>query len=105
MTKRPDPTKEPEFQKVVRHFVMTAHKPHSAMKIGKSKAKASPMASPPEKCGRPNVMPAEYSIGVSDISSDVPEPMKLLMRENSRALDDEVTSRFRDSHLPKPTPG
>jgi hypothetical protein len=32
-----NPTKDPEFQKVIRHFVTT----HSAMKIGKSKAKAS----------------------------------------------------------------
>jgi hypothetical protein len=32
-----DPTKDPEFQKVVRHFVTTPHKPHSEMKVGKRK--------------------------------------------------------------------
>jgi hypothetical protein len=35
-----DPTKDPEFQKVVRHFVTTPPKPHSEMKAGKRKAKA-----------------------------------------------------------------
>jgi hypothetical protein len=35
-----DPTKDPEFQKVIRHFVTTPPKPHSEMKIGKRKAKA-----------------------------------------------------------------
>ena len=36
-----DPTKDTEFQKVVRHFVTTPPKPHSEMKLGKRKAKAS----------------------------------------------------------------
>jgi hypothetical protein len=31
MTKS-DPTKDPEFQKVVRHFVTTPHKPHEPLK-------------------------------------------------------------------------
>jgi hypothetical protein len=44
-----DPTKDPEFQKVVRHFVTTPPKPHSEMKIGKRKAKASPKANQPKK--------------------------------------------------------
>jgi hypothetical protein len=28
----PDPTKEPEFQKVIRHFVTTPRKPHETLK-------------------------------------------------------------------------
>jgi hypothetical protein len=40
-----DPTKDPEFQKVVRHFVTTPPKRHSEMKIGKRKAKVSTKAS------------------------------------------------------------
>jgi hypothetical protein len=46
MANKPNPTKDPEFQKVVRHFVTTPPKPHSAMKIGKRKAKAVQNASP-----------------------------------------------------------
>jgi hypothetical protein len=38
-----DPTKDSEFQKVIRHFVTTPPKPHSEMKIGKRKAKAKSM--------------------------------------------------------------
>jgi hypothetical protein len=53
MTNKPDPTKDPEFQKVVRHFVTTPPKPHSEMKIGKHKVKATPDANPPEKRRRP----------------------------------------------------
>jgi hypothetical protein len=41
-----DPTKDPEFQKVIRHFVTTPPKPHSEMKIGKRKARASTKPSP-----------------------------------------------------------
>jgi hypothetical protein len=52
MVNKPDPTKDPEFQKVVRHFVTTPPKPHSAMKIGKRKAEAIPDAEPPKKRGR-----------------------------------------------------
>jgi hypothetical protein len=40
MATKSDPTKDPEFQKVVRHFVTTPPKPHSEMKIGKRMAKA-----------------------------------------------------------------
>jgi hypothetical protein len=49
---KPDPTKDPQFQKVIRHFVTTPPKPHSEMKIGKRKAKASPKASRPKKIAR-----------------------------------------------------
>jgi hypothetical protein len=41
MSKESDPTKDPEFQKVVQHLLSTPPKPHSAMKLGKRKAKAS----------------------------------------------------------------
>jgi hypothetical protein len=36
-----DPTKDPEFQKVIRHFVTTPPQPHSEMKIGKRKTEAN----------------------------------------------------------------
>ena len=44
MPKSPDPTKDPEFQKVVRHFLSTPPKPHKTtakkqVKIKKAKAK------------------------------------------------------------------
>jgi hypothetical protein len=39
------PTKDPEFQKVIRHFVTTPPKPHSEIKIGKRKAKPLSKAS------------------------------------------------------------
>jgi hypothetical protein len=42
-----DPTKDPEFQKVIRHFVTTPPKPHSEMKVGKRMAKTNQKASPP----------------------------------------------------------
>jgi hypothetical protein len=48
-----DPTKDPEFQKVIRHFVTTPPKPHSEMKLGKRKAKAGAQASQPRKRERP----------------------------------------------------
>jgi hypothetical protein len=44
-----DPTKDPEFQKVVRHFVTTPPKHHSAMKVGKRKPKAGAKANPKQK--------------------------------------------------------
>jgi hypothetical protein len=37
MSNKPDPTKDPEFQKVVRHLLNTPPKPHSEMKLGKGK--------------------------------------------------------------------
>jgi hypothetical protein len=36
MSEKPDPTKEPEFQKVIRHFVTTPHKPHKPLGDKKS---------------------------------------------------------------------
>ena len=39
-----DPTKDPEFQKVIRHFVTTPHKLHEP--IGKNKTEKSAGASP-----------------------------------------------------------
>jgi|HubBroStandDraft_1064217.scaffolds.fasta_scaffold50858_3 hypothetical protein len=35
MSDKPDPTKAPEFQKVIRHFVTTPHKPHAPLKSNK----------------------------------------------------------------------
>jgi hypothetical protein len=49
MAKKSDPTKDPEFQKVIRHFVTTPPKPHSAMKIGKRKVKVGVKPGPPKK--------------------------------------------------------
>jgi len=46
--KNQDPTKDPEFQKVIRHFVTTPHKPHKPIrknKIAKRK-KAAPEQKP-----------------------------------------------------------
>jgi hypothetical protein len=37
MAEKPDPAKDPEFQKVIRHFVTTPPKPDSELKIGKRK--------------------------------------------------------------------
>jgi hypothetical protein len=31
MASKPDPTKDPEFQKVVRHFLNTPPKPHKSL--------------------------------------------------------------------------
>jgi hypothetical protein len=44
-----DPTRDPEFQKVIRHFVTTPPKPHSEMKLGKRKAKPRTKANWPKK--------------------------------------------------------
>ena len=44
-----DPTRDPEFQKVIRHFVTTPPKPHSEMKIGKRKAETSAKERPASK--------------------------------------------------------
>jgi hypothetical protein len=41
MTKS-DPTKDPEFQKVIRHFVTTPPKTHEEMTAERSKAKTKP---------------------------------------------------------------
>jgi hypothetical protein len=52
MADNSDPTKDPEFQKVIRHFVTTPHKPHEPLggdkrktthrENGMSKTKAKP---------------------------------------------------------------
>jgi hypothetical protein len=46
----------------------------------------------------------DYQRGLNDSPSEVPEPMRILMQENSRALDD-ATNSTRDSRLPKQTQG
>jgi len=35
---KPDPTKDPEFQKVVRHFLTTPPRPHKPAKKARQKA-------------------------------------------------------------------
>lgn len=39
MSEKPDPTKDPEFQRVIRHFVTTPPKLHEEMKMGKPRRK------------------------------------------------------------------
>jgi hypothetical protein len=41
---KPDPTKNPEFQKVVQHFLTTPHRPHDEMKLGKPRGKTKKSA-------------------------------------------------------------
>jgi hypothetical protein len=36
-----DPTKDPEFQRVLGNLLRTPHKPHSEMKLGKPRRKTS----------------------------------------------------------------
>jgi hypothetical protein len=38
MATKSDPTKDPEFQKVVRHFLTTSHQPHKP--LGKRKRRS-----------------------------------------------------------------
>jgi hypothetical protein len=48
--KKPDPTQDPEFQKVIRHFVTTPHKPHEPLgKKGKAKNEPPNSSSPGTK--------------------------------------------------------
>jgi hypothetical protein len=47
-----DPTKDPEFQKVVQHFVTHAPKTHDEMRADKHKSDGDTKASP-KKRGRP----------------------------------------------------
>jgi hypothetical protein len=50
MIDKPDPTKEPEFQKVIRHFVTTPHKPHEPLgKKGKANNEPPPSPGPRAK--------------------------------------------------------
>jgi hypothetical protein len=44
-----DPTKDPEFQKVIRPFVTTTPKPHEEMRRGKSKGEIGPKNKPPRR--------------------------------------------------------
>jgi len=44
MVDKSDPTKDLEFQNVIRHFVTTPHKPHE--KLGKLKPKHAEKANP-----------------------------------------------------------
>jgi hypothetical protein len=46
MTNKSDPTKDPEFQKVVRHFLTTPPRPHKASKKPKKRRKAGASAKP-----------------------------------------------------------
>lgn len=43
-----------------------------------------------------------WMVGLSNISAEVPAPMKILMQENSRALE-TITSSVPYSGLPKPS--
>jgi hypothetical protein len=44
---KPDPTKDPEFQKVVRHLLNTPHQPHKpAVRKAKSKRKSAASSKP-----------------------------------------------------------
>jgi hypothetical protein len=45
---KPDPTKDPEFQKVVRHFLSTPPKPHKPLgkKVRKRRVKRDVSAKP-----------------------------------------------------------
>jgi hypothetical protein len=47
--------------------------------------------------------PSAYRIGVSQIASEVPEPMRIVMEENSRALE-SITNKALYSGTPKPSP-
>jgi hypothetical protein len=51
MANKSDPTKDPEFQKVIRHFVTSPPKPRSEMKIVKRKAKTE--SGPKQRVTRP----------------------------------------------------
>jgi hypothetical protein len=52
MNDEPDPTKAPDFLKVIRHFVTTPHKPHEPLGA-KHKRDAADKASPKLKRGKP----------------------------------------------------
>jgi hypothetical protein len=43
-----------------------------------------------------------YAQGLSESTSEVPEPMRILMKENSQALD-AITRTARDSRSRKPS--
>jgi hypothetical protein len=41
MTRDPDPTKDPEFQRTLKNLLAAKPKPHSEMKVGKTSKTAS----------------------------------------------------------------
>ncbi len=45
-----DPAKDPEFQRVLKNLLNTPPKPHSEMKVGKSKGKKA--KSPAKRAGK-----------------------------------------------------
>jgi hypothetical protein len=47
--KNPDPTKDPEFQKIIRPFMTTRPKPHEEMKLGRPKGNIGPKNKPPRR--------------------------------------------------------
>jgi len=49
-------------------------------------------------------MPTPYETGISTMCDEVPEPMRLLMQENSQALE-KATSSIHDSRWPIPKKG
>jgi hypothetical protein len=46
MAKNPDPTKDPEFQRVLKNMLSAPPKPHSEMKIGKKREPGKPSPRP-----------------------------------------------------------
>ena len=52
MSDNPDPTKDPEFQKVIRHFVTTPHRPHESL-ASKNRREEADKASPQKKRSSP----------------------------------------------------
>jgi hypothetical protein len=48
--KKSDPTKDPEFQRVLKNLLSTPHKPQSEMKVGaKPKGKVTKKKAPPDR--------------------------------------------------------
>ena len=47
--KNPDPTKNPELLKAIRHFVTPSPKPHEEMKLGRPKGNIGPKNKPPRR--------------------------------------------------------
>jgi hypothetical protein len=48
MTDKSDPTKDPEFQRVLKNLLNTPPKPHSEMKIGKASQKKKKKTAKPD---------------------------------------------------------
>jgi hypothetical protein len=47
MTDKPNPTKDPEFQKTLKNLLSMKPKPHSEMKLGKKKKRAAKKSKKP----------------------------------------------------------